>query len=87
MLNGSREEGGRKLHHELSVAQASKTCGFGQSESDVEILHFSSDFLYAGGQESCISPVVPTVSQPARALVALVHCSGHSSLPGLGTGD
>lgn len=27
MLNGSRKERGRKLHRELSVAQASETCG------------------------------------------------------------
>lgn len=83
MLNGSRKERGRKLHHELSVAQASKTCGFGQSESDVKILHFSA----CQRTRICISPVVPTVSQPARALGALVHCFGHSSLPGSGTGD
>lgn len=38
---------GRKLHHELSAAQASKTYGFGQTESDITTLHSSSDVLHA----------------------------------------
>lgn len=73
MLNGSRKERERKLHHELSVAQASKTCGFGQSESDVKILHSSSDLLHARGQESTSVQWCPLfLSQSEYLFIALV---------------